>query len=148
MFSLDRVYAFTVTPQRTAEEEHIVPEGGAVRIDGPLKAMAASSVRKIDASALSTVDFDIEADRSSPVRDDVVLIAFGNTQTPRAACERLATRLSATIDNRSRVALLLVIVERDGDDRRVSLLMLPRGGRPAAEPAPVHGERGRDQRPA
>ncbi len=118
-----------MTPQRTAEEgEHVVPEGGPVRIDAPLRSMVASSVQKIDVSTLSTVDFDISADRANQVRDDVVMVAFGNTQTPRAACDRLAVRLSATMDNRSRVALLLVIVERDGDDRRVSLLMLPREG--------------------
>jgi uncharacterized protein (DUF2267 family) len=129
MFSLDRVYGFTVIPQRTAEEgEQAAPQGGLVRIDASLRSMVASSVQKIGASALSTVDFDIDADRANPVRDDVVLVAFGNTQTPRAACERLAARLSATMDNRSRVALLLVIVEHDGDDRRVSLLMLPREG--------------------
>jgi hypothetical protein len=129
MFSLDRVYAYTVTPQRTVEEaSQIDPKGGPVHIDASLRKMVSTSVQRIGASALSTVDFDIEADRSNPVRDDVMITAFGNTQAPRAATESLAAHLSATMDNRSHVALLLVIVEREDDSRRVSLLMLPREG--------------------
>lgn len=127
MLTLGRVYAFAVTPQRGLETANIVsPSGGLVRITRALRQVVDKAFEKISATALTTVDFDFDGDRNHEVRDDVMTVAFGSTQAPRTAAGRLASRLSATMDNRSRSALLLVTVEIDDPKRRVSMLLLPR----------------------
>jgi hypothetical protein len=127
MFSLQRVYAFTVTPQRGAAEDGVVvPTGGSVKLTPGLREVVENAFSKVAKSILTTVDFSFDANRANPVREEILAIAFGATQTPRAAAARLASRLAQTMDNRSHSALLLLAVEADGASRRVSLLVLPR----------------------
>jgi hypothetical protein len=127
VFSLQRVYAFAVTPQRgVADEDQIDPNGGPVALTPALREVIENAFAKIARGVLTTVDFEFDGDRSNAVRDDVMAVAFGATQTPRAAAARLATRLAQTMDNRSHAALLVLVVEADDPKRRVSLLVLPR----------------------
>ncbi|HEX8107860.1 MAG TPA: hypothetical protein VF516_09015, partial [Kofleriaceae bacterium] len=127
MFSIQRIYAFAVTPQRGATGEALVdPEGGPVTPTVALREVIANAFSKIARGILTTVDFDLDENRTNVVRDDVIAIAFGATQTPRAAAFRLATRLAQTMDNRSHAALLVIVVEHDDPKRRVSLLVFPR----------------------
>lgn len=127
MFSLQRVYAFAVTPQRrTADDDRVEPEGGAVKLTHALRDVIGNAFDKIGRGTLATVDFELGSDRAHVVRDEVMAVAFGATKTPRAAAARLATRLADTMDNRSHAALLVVAVETDDPKRRISLLVLPR----------------------
>jgi len=127
MLTLDRVYAFSVTPQRGIDEADVAaPSGGSVRITNALRQVVDRAFEKVSATALTTVDFDFDGLRNNEVRDQVMTVAFGATQAPRTAASRLARRLSATMDNRSRSALLLVTIETDDPKRRVSMLLLPR----------------------
>lgn len=127
MFSVQRVYAFTVTPLRGADDDDLLePNGGTVKLTTGLREVVDNAFAKIARGVLTTVDFEFDGNRSHVVRDDIMAIAFGATQTPRAAAARLATRLAQTMDNRSHAALLVVAVEADDDKRRISLLVLPR----------------------
>jgi hypothetical protein len=121
------LYAYTVVPQRRVDEsEAIGPSGGGIRLTPKVREVVENAFKKIAASALTTVDFEFEDDRSHAVRDEVMAVAFGPTQTPKAAAARLAARLSGTMDNRSHSALLLVTVENNDQKRRVSMLLLPK----------------------
>jgi hypothetical protein len=127
MFTLQRVYAFSVSPQgNAAEPEAPPPDGGLVRLTAPIREVLDKAFAKAGRSAFSTVDFDFNDDREHIVRNDVMAAAFGATQGPRAAASRLASRLATTMDNRSHAALFVVAVEADALKRRVSLLVLPR----------------------
>ncbi|MBA3393278.1 MAG: hypothetical protein H0T89_11570 [Deltaproteobacteria bacterium] len=127
MFTLQRVYAFTVTPQRGVDEEaRTEPEGGPVAITQPLREVIQAAFDKVARGVRTTVDFELDASRSNVVRDDVLQVAFGATKTPSAAAARLASRLAQTMDKRSHAALLVVVVEDDTPKRRVSLVVLPR----------------------
>lgn len=126
-FVLSRLYAYTVLPQRRVDESEVVdPAGGSVPLTAKVRELVENAFRKVAASALTTVDFEFGKDRSHPVREDVIAVAFGPTQAPKAAAARLAARLSITMDNRSHSALLLVAIEVDDPKRRVSMLVLPR----------------------
>jgi hypothetical protein len=129
MFSLQRVYAYAVLQQRgVGEDDFIQPTGGTVRLTSGLQELVTTAFKKVEAGVLTSVDFDISADRQHPVRDDLLTVAFGLTKAPRTAALRIAVRLSASMDNRSRAGLVLLAAEADADDvkRRVSLLLLPR----------------------
>jgi hypothetical protein len=127
MFALQRVYAFAVTPQRRADDDQREePIGGAIKLTQQLRELVENAFAKIGRGVLATVDFELDATRGHPVRDDVLAVAFGSTNAPRAAAGRLALRLSDTMDNRSHAALLVVAVEADEPKQRVSLLVLPR----------------------
>ncbi len=122
-----RVYAYTVTPRRdTAEGERSPAAGGVVQLTPTLREVIINAFAKIDKSALTTVDFDLGANREHELRDDLMKIAFGPTQAPKSAAERVAARLSAVMDNRSHPGLLVLSVEEEEATRRVSMLLLPR----------------------
>ena len=126
-YALQRVYAFTVIPQRGVSDDALdAPTGGPVAITPGLREIITIAFDKIARGVRTTVDFDLDGDRSNVVRDDIVAIAFGATKTPGAAAARLAARLAQTMDNRSHAALLVVVVEEDGSKRRISLVVLPR----------------------
>jgi hypothetical protein len=129
MFSLLRVYAYPVLQQRgVGAEDFVQPIGGAVRLTAGLQELVATAFKKVESGVLTSVDFDISADRQHVIREDLLTVAFGLTKAPRAAAQRIAARLSASTDNRSRAGLLVLTVEADAGDvrRRVSLLLLPR----------------------
>lgn len=127
MFSLQRVYAYTVRPQRCIDKSEILsPLGGAVKITPSLRGVITAAFAKVQSRVLTSVDFDISPAREHPVRGDLMTIAFGATQAPKTAATRMATRLSEAMDNRSGEALLLVTVEVDAPKHRVSMLVLPR----------------------
>lgn len=127
MFSIQRVYAFTVLPQRGVEDESwIDPVGGPVAITLPLKEVIQSAFEKAARGVRTTVDFELDATRTNVVREDVLTVAFGATKAPGAAGARLASRLSQTMDNRSHAALLVIVVEEEDPKRRVSLVVLPK----------------------
>lgn len=127
MFSLHRVYAFSVVPQRSVDDDaRGVPEGGSVAITQPLREVIQAAFDKVTRGVLTTVDFELDDSRGNVVRDDVIQVAFGATKAPGAAAARLASRLARTMDNRSSAALLVVVVEDDTPKRRVSLVVLPR----------------------
>jgi hypothetical protein len=127
MFVLQRLYAFLVTPQRGATDADVHdPSGGAIRLTTEIREVVENAFTKISRGNLTKVDFELDKDRTHPVRDDIIAIAFGATQTPKAASARLAARLAQTMDNRSHSALLALAVEVDDPKRRVSLLVFPR----------------------
>jgi len=127
MFSLQRVYAYTVRPQRCIDKSELMPpQGGPVKITQSLRSVITAAFAKVQTKVLTSVDFDISPSREHPVREDLMTIAFGATQAPKAAATRMADRLSVAMDNRSGDALLLVTVEEDAPKHRVSMLVLPR----------------------
>lgn len=127
MFSLQRVYAYTVRPQRCIDKSELVPpSGGAVKITQGLRGVISAAFAKVQTKILTAVDFDISATREHLVREDLMTIAFGATQAPKTAATRMATRLSVAMDNRSGDALLLITVEVEAPKHRVSMLVLPR----------------------
>ena len=127
-FSIHRVYAYSVMQQRhVAAADFLQPIGGTVKIAPALHELITTAFSKVKSSELTSIDFDISAEREHPVRDDIMIVAFGATNAPRFAAARIAARLSSSMDNRSRAGLLLLTVETDGGvRRRVSLLLLPR----------------------
>lgn len=127
MFNLQRMYAFTIIPQRLAQPgDEETPEGGVVKLTTDLRDVVQKAFTKIQRGSLTQVDFALAADRTHQVRDDIMQVAFGTTQTPRAAAARLAARLASTMDNRSHAALLVIAIEEESAKRRASLLLLPR----------------------
>lgn len=127
MSSLQRVYAYTVKPQRRIDKSELEPAvGGPVRLTPPLRSVIAAAFAKVQSKVSTSVDFDFGSARENPVRDDLMTIAFGQTKAPKSAATRMATRLSEAMDNRSGDALLLITVEADGPKHRVSMLVLPR----------------------
>ena len=127
LFELVRVYAFAVRPQRGVDEQSFeTPPGGGVKVTAGVRDVIAKAFKKVAESALTTVDFDLDGSRRHEVRENVMMVAFGATTSPKAAAGRLAVRLSNTMDNRSNSALLLATVEERDPKRRVTLLVLPR----------------------
>lgn len=130
-FSLDRVYAYTVKPQKTVEDaDREEPDGGVIAIDDKLQALLNDAFKRLNSRELSSVVFEGftgGAERVHPVRDELLTIAFGTTTAPRAAAARLAGRLSIVSDERSRSSLFVVVVQRGvGEVRRVTLFAFPR----------------------
>lgn len=124
---LQRVYAYSVRPQRCVDKSELIPPtGGTVKVTPALRGLITAAFAKVQSRILTSVDFEFSADRQHAVREDLMTIAFGATQAPKTAASRLATRLSEAMDKRSGDALLLLAVEADSPKQRVSLLLLPR----------------------
>jgi hypothetical protein len=126
---LDRAYAYTVSPQKSRWSTSVGTVGGGLAITQGLRDVIAAAYERVATKELSSVDFRLDANRTNPVRDEVLKLSFGRAQRPRAAGAALAERLSSTMDGRSNEALLLVVVESAISDRglrRISLLVLPR----------------------
>lgn len=125
-FTLQRVYAFTVSPQRLAGDDGAEQNGGPVKLTPEVREVIEKAFTRIASGTLTRIDLNLDAERQHEVRDHVMQLAFGATQAPRAAAGRLATRLSRAMDGRSHSALLLLAVESSEQMRRVSLLLFPR----------------------
>ena len=128
-FEIDRVYAYAITPQRAVDAEaREEPRGGIVPVDKAVVEIIATSFNQLRENEMSSVVFEgfEGVERTHPVRDALMAIAFGQTQAPKAAALKLAARLSSVSDERSRDSLVVVVAEKDGDRRRVTLLVLPK----------------------
>jgi hypothetical protein len=126
-FVLSRLYGFNVSPQKGVDpDQRGIPFGGMIRLSPRVQEVVANAISKVSANALTTVDFELDGDRAHTVREEVIAVAFGLTQAPKAAAGRLASRLAGVMDGRSKAALLLIMMEAQGDKRQISMFMLPK----------------------
>lgn len=125
---INRIYAFQVVPQRSAtEQEVVVPDGGVLKVTASVQKIIGEAFKKITPANITSVDFTFAtADRSHPIRDEILSLGFGSSTAPKSAASRLALRLSSKMDHRSKPGLLLITVEHREQKREVTLLMLPR----------------------
>lgn len=123
---LFRLHAYSVFPQRTAEEQ-IPIVGGAVRVTADLRSVMESNLLDADFERQPTVDFNVdETTRTNEVRDLVMAFAFGDGSPARAAALRLAERLADAMDLRSSACLFVPVAYRADTKRRVVLWIFPR----------------------
>ncbi|HEX4961872.1 MAG TPA: hypothetical protein VF173_13595 [Thermoanaerobaculia bacterium] len=123
---LFRLHAYSVVPQRTAEEQ-IPVVGGAIRVNADLRSIMESNLQAADFPRQPTVDFNVdETTRTNEVRDLVMAFAFGDGSPARAAALRLAERLAGAMDLRSSACLFVPVAYRAGTKRRVVLWIFPR----------------------
>ena len=72
------------------------------------------------------VDFRVDqASRTSPVRENLRALAFGNVAASLAASNQLAARLSSVMDRRSSACLLVMAGLKDGARSRVAMWTFP-----------------------
>ena len=130
LMQLDRLFAYSVAPQRTRATRN-QPPGGALVSSKPLEAALRDAIGSVDAADWIDVTFrpsqDVPQDvRRNPVRERVVQIAVGDDTTATEAASWLAMRLSLAMDDRARPHLLVAFREVvDNETARVMMWAFP-----------------------
>lgn len=123
---LFRLHAYSAEPQKGAEEI-IDPEGGAVTINGGLRAVIQNNLSSANFTSRTTVEFDVDTtSRTNEVRDLVIDYAFGEPATAKAGSLELARRLSEAMDHRSTPCLFILAALRRDSTHMVTLWTFPR----------------------
>jgi len=126
---LFRIYAFAVTPQRTADEKS-QPSGGAFSVNDEIRAALDTLYASSKLASQASVDFRVDGDeelrdRKHVVRDLVMQFAFGAAAQARSAAHSLAGRLADAMDERSPSTLLLLSACQNGTQRRTTIWAFP-----------------------
>lgn len=130
---LTRLYGFAIEPQRLVDDDLFTePLGGALRIRDSLRIALDNSLRTAERSGRMTeitlkVNEDPNAERTCPVRDAMLSVAFGDSDEATGGAGFLGRHLSKAMDERSPECLfLLAAYSEDGSDkRRVALWIFP-----------------------
>lgn len=125
--NLLRVYAYTVLPQRTAENPQ-TPAGGSLAINADIQTALDEAFRKAKLDKQDTIDFRVDShSRTCEVRDLVMDLAFGNPRQTKGVATKLASRLSLSMDDRSPSSLLVLAASGDNATvRRATVWAFPR----------------------
>ncbi|HEY2716678.1 MAG TPA: nucleoid-associated protein [Solirubrobacterales bacterium] len=130
---LTRLFGYEIEPQRTVEEDLFNPPlGGELAIGESLRVALDNSLRVAQKSNKMTevvlrVDEDPDRERTCPVRDAVLEVAFGDESAAAAGADWLAAQLSRAMDERSKDCLLLIAAygEDGKKTRRVAAWIFP-----------------------
>lgn len=122
-WTMKRVYASVIKPSKGLENPppsicHQLKLADVVDV-------LTGAISKVSKQPFSPIVFEMEDDRTHPVRELLMKIAFGETKSPSSAMAKLATRLCRHTDGRTGGSLLVVTVDEAGDSRRVSLYVFP-----------------------
>lgn len=130
---LFRLFGFGIEPQRLIDEDLFNdPLGGLLAVNASLRTALENSLRIAEASERLTqvtlkVNLDPGAERTSPVRDALIAVAFGTAADSKEGALLLSRQLSRAMDERSPECLFLLAAYRDGaeEERRVALWIFP-----------------------
>lgn len=131
--NLSRLYGFAIEPQRLVDEDLFnEPMGGQLPVRDSLRIALDNSLRGAEKSGRMTevtlkVNTDPAADRTCPVRDAVLSVAFENGKKAADAAQFLGCQLSKAMDERSPECLFLLAayVEKGSKKRQVALWIFP-----------------------
>jgi hypothetical protein len=109
-------------------EDFVAPAGTQINWTPELEGALTSALAA--ARTMTTVDLRVDTApevRTSEVRDSVMALAFGEEEAAAASADRLAARLSSSMDDRSKPGLFLAAAYRTegGPLRRVALWIFP-----------------------
>lgn len=126
---LFRIYAFAVTPQRTADQRS-QPSGGAFAVNDEIREALDKLFASSKLTSQAPVDFLVDGEedlqkRRHVVRDAVMQFAFGASAQAKSAASSLAARLADSMDERSPATLLLLSGCREGAKRRTTIWAFP-----------------------
>jgi len=122
-----RLYAYEVTPQRNAKEP-VAPPGGQVKSIGGVSGAIDETTSGIGAGKWIDADLQIDSaseDRSHVIRNHAIAVAFGTDAEALDAAGRIAQHLSNCTDDRSKDALLMIVVAEDDKETEVKLWTFP-----------------------
>lgn len=126
---LRRVYAYAVEPQKGFENPS-PPRGGALTDLQTLGTVVQDATQQVRPARWINVRLNVLRDgtaRTSAIRDAALNLAFGRADDANVAAADLATRLSTSMDRRSRGGCLLVLaVTASNDAKQVTLWTFPR----------------------
>jgi 37-kD nucleoid-associated bacterial protein len=130
---LVRLYGYAIEPQRlTAEDLFNEPLGGSLPVRKSLRVALDNSLRTAEKSGKMTdvtlrLNEDPEAERTCPVRDAIMSLAFKEPEEAAKAALFLATQLSRAMDERSPECLLLIAgySEENSEKHRVAAWVFP-----------------------
>jgi hypothetical protein len=129
---LVRLYGFAIEPQRLAGDLFTEPLGGKLTVRKTLRVALDNSLLTAEKSEKLTdvtlrLNEDPEADRTSPVRDAIMDLAFRKDVEAEAAALSLASQLSRAMDERSLECLMLIAGYREDGKatRRVAAWIFP-----------------------
>jgi hypothetical protein len=131
--NLFRLFGYAVNPQRTAEDaDFVAPSGGRIDVVATVSSLLDDALTRAQQEQPTRVRLRVAPDgsRSSPARDAVLDFAFASSATvAQPAADRLAEKLSRSMDLRSFSCLFLVAGYRTGARdpvRQVALWVFPR----------------------
>lgn len=130
---LERLYGFAIEPQRLVDEDLFnEPLGGELTVRDTLRVALDNSLRAAEKSGRMTevtlqVNSDPDAERTSPVRDAALSVAFGTEEDAADGALFLGHQLSRAMDDRSPECLFLIAAytENDAAKARVALWIFP-----------------------
>lgn len=124
--NLFRINAYFVDPSRTSER-YALPQGGRISLGKDLVKALDRNYKAAKFQTRPSIDFNVDPQtRTNPVRDSIIQFAFQGPSKADDAALTLATRLSQTMDLRSKPSLFIVMSLKDGDKRRVIAWTFPR----------------------
>jgi hypothetical protein len=121
---LQRAYASHIQPGKAAAPP-LTPDCYPLKLEAEFREVVTAAAVRAARYPMTAITFRMEDDRSHPVREHVMKLAFGQTRTPLAAMSDLAARLSGHTDNRMGPALMLTTIEEDLARRRVTMFLFP-----------------------
>ena len=130
---LSRLYGFAIEPQRLVDEDLFNdPLGGQLPVRDSLRVALDNSLRAAEKSGRMTevvlkVNQDPKEDRTCPVRDAALAVAFGDKDEAAEGALFLGRHLSKAMDERSPECLFLLAAysEKGNEKRRVALWIFP-----------------------
>jgi hypothetical protein len=130
---LSRLYGFAIEPQRLVDDDLFNdPLGGPLPVRDSLRVALDNSLRAAEKSGRMTevnlkVNQDPKEDRTCPVRDAALAVAFGNANKAAEGALFLGRHLSKAMDDRSPECLFLLAAysEKGSEKRRVALWIFP-----------------------
>lgn len=123
-WSLQRGYASVIYPSKgTSTPEP--PRTYALKTDASFRQALSVAIGIAARRPMSSVVLNMDDNRTHPVRDAMLKLAFGQTRTPLPAMVALASRLAKFTDNRTRPALFVVTIDEADKTRRVSMYVFP-----------------------
>lgn len=123
-WNLQRGYASIIYPAR-GDGNAEAPQAFVLRTDTRFRQALAVATEIAERRHMSDVVLNMSDQREHPVRDALLKLAFGQTRTPLAAMEELATRLAKSTDRRTQPSLFATTVDERDQSRRVSMYVFP-----------------------
>lgn len=123
-WSLQRGYASHIQPGKSADPP-LTPHSYPLKLEAEFREVLTQATNGATSHPMTSVVFKMDDDRTHPVRELVLKLAFGQTRTPLTAMTDLACRLSQCTDGRTGSSLMITTVEDAGDRRRVSMYVFP-----------------------